>query len=197
MILKYHAACFTGHRPSKFPFNIKDTVSLKMFTSTLYFHAYIAACEQDITTFYCGMQTGTDVWAGKEVLNLKNDLKKTRPDLDIKLICVSPYEDEITLRRGADLDDYIYLKENCDEFIPLQKSYSKDCYRARNIYMVDRSDLVIAAVSDLKSGTGQTLRYAERLGKKVEMINLDRFKSSFMSDEPEGGPAFLIIDPNP
>ncbi len=112
-----------------------------------------------------------DIWAGKMVL----EQREIFPDLKIKLICVSPFENEIKRRRGTDLEDYIMLRDSCDEFITLGKEYNKYCFNRRNEYMVDRSGYVIAALSDYKSGTYSTVRYARKLGREVHVIDLNKF----------------------
>ena len=166
------AVCFTGHRPEKFPFDVTNEVYLKMFLSVIYMHA-CEAVREGYDTFYCGMQRGMDIWAGKQILNLK------RVYPNVKLICVSPYEREISSRRGKDYDDYVLLRDSCDEFITLNEEYREGCFFERNRYMVDRSGYIIGAISDSKSGTAQTLAYAERKGLKVHRIDLRRFAEDY------------------
>lgn len=166
------AACFTGHRPEKMPFDAENKVYVNMLCSVLYMLANEAALE-GCRTFYCGMQRGVDIWAGKAVLSLK------RAYPDIRLICVSPYSAEIRGRTGRDRLDYEELKEHCDEFVTLHDTYCKGCFFERNRYMVDRSDYVIAALSDDNSGTAQTVKYAEKRGRKVHLIRLRQFAEDY------------------
>ena len=163
-------ACFTGHRPSKFPFSTKDKLNLDIFLSTVYLLAYEAVTEFGIDTFYCGMQRGMDVWGGQQVLRIKEEFP------DIKLICLSPYQDEIYERKGDDLKDYIALVNGCDEFIALHQKYVQGCYFERNRYMVDHSSYIIgAAVPGVRSGTDNTVKYAKKLGRKLHIIDLEAF----------------------
>lgn len=166
------AVCFTGHRPEKFPFDVKNELYLKMFKSLIYMHA-LDAVRDGCDTFYCGMQRGMDIWAGQQILNLK------RIYPSVKLICVSPFEREISSRRGKDYDDYVMLRDNCDEFVTLGTHYRDGCFFERNRYMVDRSGYIIGAIADPKSGTAQTLAYAERQGLKVHRIDLKRFAEDY------------------
>lgn len=168
----FRTACFTGHRPEKIPFDTREKVFRDMLTSVIYLHAY-EAINSGYDTFFCGMQRGTDIWAGKQILSLK----ETFPH--IRLICVSPYEKEIEGRRGVDMSDYIDLRENCDEFIVLQEEYSRECYQNRNRFMVDNSSLIIGAIADRKSGTGQTLAYAKKKGLRVDEIDLVKFAEQY------------------
>lgn len=49
--------------------------------------------------------------------------------------------------------------------------YHANCYKIRNQYMVDHSSKLIAVVNNYASGTGQTIKYAEKKGKVIEIIN--------------------------
>ncbi len=59
-----------------------------------------------------------------------------------------------------------FVKEISDD-------YFTGCYQVRNEWMVDRSNLVIAAFNHQKSGTKNTVDYAGRKGIKVINV-LDR-----------------------
>lgn len=164
----FKTACFTGHRPEKIPFDTSEKLFLDILARAIYLRSY-EAIRSGYDTFFCGMQRGTDIWAGKQILKLKEEFP------DIRLICVSPYEKEINSRKGADMADYIELRDSCDGFIALQREYSRECYQNRNRFMVDNSSLIIGAVADRKSGTGQTLAYARKKGLRVDEIDLNKF----------------------
>ena len=42
----------------------------------------------------------------------------------------------------------------------------------RNKFMIDNSSRLIAAVSSYRSGTGQTIRLAEKAGIDIDVINI-------------------------
>ena len=172
MINPFKTACFTGHRPEKMPFDTEVRFFRESFQSVLYLHAY-EAVNRGYDTFLCGMQRGTDIWAGQAVMRVKEVCPHVR------LICVSPYREEINGRRGADNFDYCELRDSCDSFVVLQREYSRGCYQKRNEYMVNNSSLIIGAVADRKSGTGQTLAYAKRRGLDVEEIDLVKFAEQY------------------
>ena len=165
-------ACFTGHRPEKLPFDTSVRLFRDTLTNVLYLHAAKAA-EAGYDTFLCGMQRGIDVFAGLAVLKLKNAYPQ------IRLICISPYRSESVRRRGKDKVDYLALTGGCDGFIALQEDYSQGCFLRRNRFMVDHSSLVIGAVADRKSGTGQTLTYAAKKGIRIDEINLETFLEDY------------------
>lgn len=171
-LLLPRAVCFSGHRPEKFPFDTSVKLYRDMFCSLLYLHSS-EAIQDGYHTFYCGMQRGVDIWAGQQILKLK----ARHPE--IRLICVSPYEQEIRSRHGSDLRDYEELRDSCDEFVSLSREYHRNCYTDRNRYMVDRSGYLICALSDYKSGTSQTLAYAKKRGLKFHTIDLNSFAEQY------------------
>ena len=167
-----HTACFTGHRPEKIPFDTGVKFFREALESVLYLHAMEAA-EQGYDTFLCGMQRGIDVWAGNQILRLKEKMP------NLRLICVSPFSGERESRQPRDRFDYDRLVDACDGYIVLQKGYDKGCFAKRNRFMVERSSLIIGAVADRRSGTGQTLRYAKSLGLKADEIDLRAFGEQY------------------
>ncbi len=174
-----NAACFTGHRPAKFPFDTKDPLKLKMFLSTVYMLTLEAYHDLGITTFYTGMQTGMDIWAGEQVVRLRDKYP------EVRLIGVSPYAGEANRRSFRDAEEYFRLKRNCNEFVTLSKTYNKNVFFARNRFMVDASKYVIAAMSPAQpSGTLMTVKYAISRGRRVHVIDLDRFAAELGFNSP-------------
>ncbi len=164
-------ACFTGHRPEKIR-NITASPELfGLLLDELERRTLFAIC-RGYDIFLCGMQRGIDIWAGQTVLRLKKEFG------ELKLVCVSPFSGEISGRRGADLEDYLELKEGCDSFVTLSDVYDISNFKARNDYMVRHSSLLIGAVSDYKSGTGQTIAMARRQGLSIDIIDLNRLGQS-------------------
>ena len=51
--------------------------------------------------------------------------------------------------------------------------YKKDAFEKRNKYLVDNADVIIAVYNPkyIRSGTGQTVRMAQRAGIEVIIIN--------------------------
>lgn len=179
VIIPEKTACFTGHRPEKIPFDTNHKFYRDAISSVIYLHAY-EAVGRGYDAFLCGMQRGIDVLAGLAILRLREVYGQ------IRLICVSPYRSEISSRKGKDLDEYSMLEERCDCFIALGEKYTPDCYRRRNEFMVDHSSLIIGAVADQRSGTGQTLRRAQKMGLTVERIDLVKFASDYFGITPNG-----------
>lgn len=49
--------------------------------------------------------------------------------------------------------------------------YSKDCFFARNRYMVDKADVIVCAYDGQSGGTAYTVNYALKQNKIVVQIN--------------------------
>ena len=75
------------------------------------------------------------------------------------------------------------LLSKADEVICLADEYRKGCLQRRNEYMVDHSGKLIAVVSDYRSGTGATIRYAEKQGIEVRIIDAKKFGEQITSIE--------------
>ena len=99
---------------------------------------------EDVNTFYNGMARGF-------------------------IACVPFYGQRETLN-SFDKKIYDEVLESCDEIIVLSQSYYPGCMYARNRYMVDNSDMVIAYYRGRRGGTHYTVKYAEEKGKKIIYI---------------------------
>ncbi len=161
---KDKTVCFTGHRPEKLP-GLENSADqpLRMIKSMLYFQIYRAA-ESGYKYFISGLARGIDLWAAEYVFDIKNRFP------DIKLICAKPFAQHGENFKGDDLWCLSDILSKADDVVCVSDSYSKDCYRLRNQYMVDRSSRLIAVVDNFKSGTGQTINYARKMGLELNII---------------------------
>ncbi|MCD7823545.1 MAG: DUF1273 domain-containing protein [Oscillospiraceae bacterium] len=168
-----HTACFTGHRPEKIPFyddEIKRRMLMSMFIQLIY-----DAIDDGYRTFICGMARGIDIWGGRAIYALKHE----RPELNLKMIGISPYKNEVNLLHGVDIYEYGTVRVGCDEMYYLSEDYFPACYHIRNRLMVDHSSRIIGVISEYKSGTANTIREAKRQGLDLQII--DTNKSSFFN----------------
>lgn len=154
-------ACFTGHRPEKLSDGAVGRVVMSMLYEEIRF-----AVEQGVDTFYTGMAPGIDLCAAAYVLQLRQQHSHLR------LICVKPFADCGRSLRGSALYQFNSVLTEANAVLELSDHYHASCYRVRNQYMVDHSDLLIAVVKELHSGTGQTIRMAERRGLPVRKIDI-------------------------
>ena len=163
---KQKVCCFTGHRSQKLPFrfNEQDERCIKLKEALKEEIEQIIE-ENGVTDFISGMAIGTDIFAAEIVLGMK----KRYPQLWLE--CAIPCENQAAKWREADRDRYFDIISRCDKETLLQTRYTPNCMQNRNKYMVDKSDYVIAVWDGTPSGTGNTVRYAEKCNKKVIIIN--------------------------
>ena len=169
--------CFTGYRPQKFPFPIsKNSEAYLEFENNLFDTIFNLPDKEQCYTFYSGMAVGFDIIAAELVLILKRVYKKAQ----IKLVCVLPFETQSEKYYPDWKKRYDKVLKEADEVICLSKNYYPSIYQERNIYMVDKSDIVITWFDGQTGGTKNTLDYAERNQKQIINVkNIQKRKFSF------------------
>ena len=59
-----------------------------------------------------------------------------------------------------------------NEVVYVNQAYRSDCMLERNRYLVDHSSILLAVYNgSYRSGTGMTVRYAQKLGREVIIID--------------------------
>ena len=158
--------CFSGHRPEKLPNGgDENSIAITRLKSLLYKEIY-DSITAGYTDFITGLARGVDNWAAEMVIDFKNK------NNDIRLICVEPYTGYGENWRGYDKWELSHIIEKADEVITICQGFEKSCMKQRNEYMVNHSSKLIAVVSNYRSGTGQTIRYAQKKGIDVMCIEI-------------------------
>lgn len=68
--------------------------------------------------------------------------------------------------------EYRSILTQAHKVVMVGKEYTKECMLTRNRYMVKYADILLAVYSGkYQSGTGATVRYAQKLGRKIIMID--------------------------
>lgn len=164
--------CFTGYRPHRFDFS-PDGLRPEQVQAVLGVQIrrlYDEGCR----TFISGMSAGVDLWAAAEVLALRAE----HPE--VELVAAVPFEGQeshwsIPLQR-----EYRRILDSCQRVECLfdEKTAAADpsaCYRARNRWMVEQADTVLAVceidIADSRTGTASTVRYARKLHKRIWYIH--------------------------
>lgn len=161
------AACaFTGHRPKSFPWKYNeaapDCVRLK---EVLAAHIKLPA-DSGVTNLLSGMAQGVDLWCAQIVL----DLRKTNPAL--KLHAILPCEGQERKWTASAQEHYRSILAQANEVIYVGQEYSRNCMLKRNRYLVDHSSILLAVYNGTyQSGTGMTVRYAQRLKREIIIID--------------------------
>jgi uncharacterized phage-like protein YoqJ len=125
---------------------------------------------QGVTEFRTGGALGFDTLAALKVL----DLREKYPD--IRLAVYVPCKEQDAKWSERDRAIYRGILKRADETLLLRQTYTHGCMLERNRAMVDGSDVCIAFVTNGKSGSAYTLRYAEQRGLRT--INLAKYLKS-------------------
>lgn len=159
------SVCFSGHRASKMPFDEKGIEHERL--ETILKLEIIKLVRDGYVDFYAGGQNGIDLLCSMLVLNVKEEL-----DATINLHVILPYRDIDKGFSQSEKDQFHFVKKEAYEVVCLNERYTPNCYRQRNQYMVDRSDLLLAVChSKQSSGTGMTIRLAEKAGIDKVLLN--------------------------
>lgn len=119
--------------------------------------------EEGYTAFLCGMAQGFDLLALKLLVALKQKKK-------LYLEACVPFEGHENSLSRATRERYLELLSACDRKTVLFPAYCAGCYLARDRYMVDCADLVLAHCEKETGGTAYTVNYAKKRGVPVRYI---------------------------
>ncbi len=160
--MAFHSCSFTGHRIIK----ASHAAAIGELVDNGVAYAYSEGCRD----FYSGGAIGFDTIAARAVIRFR----VSHPD--VRLVLCLPFVDQALHWSEAQISDYEYLIRSADEIIYISEEYTDSCIRDRNMLLAERADLLIAYVGRARSGSSQTARMAERLGKTVYNIypTLDR-----------------------
>ena len=156
---------FTGYRPEKLPFIESDTdpmySAFREAHKGLVKHLIGLGC----TCFFSGVAKGFDTWAAEDVLYWKREYPH------IRLVCAVPFPGQADAWLPSERQRREKILAAADEVVTVCPQYQKGCYYERNRYMVDRSDVLVAAFDGKPGGTAYTVDYARSEGLTVLQIN--------------------------
>ena len=153
MLIRSKTCCFIGHR--RLPQEKLGSIAGNL------------ACEIDrlidmgVTDYVSGGALGFDLLAADLIL-AKRDAGR-----NIRLIFALPCKTQSRFWTDEQKQRYRRILGQADEIRYVAEDYAPDCMKKRNQYMVDQSAYCICALINPSSGTGQTVRYAERQGLTV------------------------------
>ena len=159
--------CCTGHRPKGFPFkygfdNQKHNAYLSMLEEKIKF----AITDYGITNFISGMAIDVDLDFAEIVLKLRNKYP-------ITLECAIPCPNQTLKWNTYDKLRYESILKRADKINLVSENYTPECMLKRNRYMVDKSNVVIAAFNGIEQGgTWYTINYAKKENKVILLIDL-------------------------
>lgn len=163
---KEKTCCFTGHRPEKLPWGVREDdprcVELKQELRRAAEQAY----QDGFRHFISGMARGCDQYFVEIVLEMRSKYG------DVTLEAAIPCEEQADRWKEEERKRYLELVAQCDLETVVQRKYDKGCMRRRNRYMVDRSSRLIAAYDGMQGGTMYTIHHALQSGVNVVMVEI-------------------------
>ena len=148
---------FTGHRdidPDRISRSLRDTL-------------------EDLITngadmFFTGGASGFDTLAAYTVL----DLRAIYPWISLVLVLPCSPEEQTRSFSQQMKDDYYEILHSADKVEYVSETYTKECMKLRNQRLIDYADVCVCYYdeSNFASGTGQTVRMAQKKG--ITVINL-------------------------
>lgn len=167
--MKNQICCCTGHRPKGFNFKYGvDETKHQAYLEQLKQKILIAYGEYGATHFISGMAIGVDLDFAEIVLYLRDT-----EHYPFYLECAIPCRNQTLKWSEKDISRYDSLIARADSVNLISEYYTPECMLKRNRYMVDKSDVVIAAFNGIeKGGTWYTIKYAKSKNKIIELIDL-------------------------
>ena len=155
---------FTGHRPEKLPWGENEDDPRCKALKILLAREVEQAADCGAEVFCCGMARGCDLYFAEAVLALRKCRSGLR--LEAWLPCPGqadrwPEAERLRWERILDV---------CDSVRVVEPYYSDGCMLRRDRAMVDGADELITVWDGTHGGTGWTVRYAKRQGKKLRAL---------------------------
>ena len=160
------ACAFTGHRPKKLPWGYdEEDVRCIALKAALERQIY-SLVQEGVTDFLSGMAEGVDLLAAEIVLSLRAEYPS------IKLHCILPYKGQEAEWPVASQARYHAILSEADSIIYVSRMFRKNCMLERNHFLAAHSDVLLAVYNgEYRGGTAATIRYAQKLGHSVIILD--------------------------
>ena len=154
---------FTGHRTTSF-----HTDDLRSLVRML--RKFISEGTVD---FYAGGAKGWDMTFADMVLRFRED---DVPLVKLHLVLPCPPEEQTARWNKYDKEEYQEILEAADSVEIVSEHYDKNCMKKRNERLVELGDICLCYYNEkrIRSGTGQTVRLAEKSGREIINFYVDR-----------------------
>ena len=90
----------------------------------------------------------------------------------LKLHCVLPYEEQADGWSASARELYFSILEQADEVVYVSREHREGCMLKRNRYLVNHAACLLAVYNgEWRGGTAMTVRYAQKLGRKIIVLD--------------------------
>ena len=119
-----------------------------------------------VTDFYSGMADGSDVWLSQMVLDLRKE------NSVLRLHCFLPCKGQADKWSAAAQERYHSILEQADSLNYISRKYYDGCMIDRNHRLVEAAGRLLAVYNgERRGGTAATVRYAQKLGREIWIID--------------------------
>ena len=166
MTSNQNSCAFTGHRPKSFPWKYNEAARECVLLKEVLAAQITSLAEQGVTDYLSGMALGTNLWSAQIVL----DLQKKYPAL--KLHAILPCEGQEIRWTAPAQAQYHAILNQASKVVYVSRTYTSNCMLERNRYLAAHASILLAVYNGTqRSGTGATVNYARKLGRKIIVID--------------------------
>ena len=128
------------------------------------------------------MALGVDLWSAQIVLGLQEKYPT------IRLHCILPCEGQEIKWADSAQEQYRSILRRSSDVVYVSRKYTQNCMLERNHYLVDHASILVAVYNGTqRSGTGATVRYAQKQGREIFIIDpVSRTTTYFPMDSVRG-----------
>lgn len=160
----YRRCAFTGYRPQKMPFGYDENDPRCVSFKARLRETIESLIAEGYAHFLSGGALGMDQFAAEIVV----ELKEKYPWIVLEM--VSPFDGQAAKWPIGSRLRLAELYDAADIVTSISHEYTKGCIFQRNRYLVENSDLLLAAYDGKPGGTAMTCDYAEEMGVPVRRI---------------------------
>ena len=125
-----------------------------------------ALVDAGFTQFLSGMAEATDTWSALSVL----DLREKNPA--IKLHCILPCKEQTDKWSVSSRDLYRSILDRADSIVYVSRTYHETCMLDRNRFLIEHAAALLAFYNgERRGGTAATMRYAQKVGREIIVID--------------------------
>ena len=156
---------FTGYRPQKMPFGFDEEDPMCQAFKRRLNDIIEELIGQGYAHFLSGGALGMDMFAAEAVL----DHKEQYPWITLEMVI--PFDAQAEKWAAPYQARHKALLENADIVTRISREYTRRCIFARNRYLVDNADLLLAAYDGQSGGTEMTVNYARSKNVQIQIID--------------------------
>lgn len=157
---------FSGHRPQKLPWQYDETAAGCVALKAVLAERIAQLARAGMVHFLSGMAQGTDIWCAEAVLLLREQ------NPAVKLHCILPCTTQADKWSAAARRRYDAILDQADSIVRVSRAYHPGCMLERDRFLVDWSSTLLAVYNgEYRGGTAATVRYAQKLGRRVLLIH--------------------------